>query len=158
MDVLVWNQLCQTENRMQTLESLIFFSRRRLWSLEIYRLAKFLTPIQTEGYVHISEIYIDWETIQQWIDPVTCMDWTKTFLFFIFSKLKLLLGNAEKEITAHCYQNQNKRPSLINFGSKYSLYRTWISTWVLLFYYCISNSLPREKTSLTKYKFFSLKK
>ena len=43
---------------MQTLESLIFFSRRRLSSLGIYRLAKFLTPIQTEGYVHISEIYI----------------------------------------------------------------------------------------------------
>ena len=79
MDVLAWIQLCQTENRMHALESLIFFSRRRLWSLGIYRLAKFLTPIQTEGYVNISEIYIVCETIQQWVDPVTCMGWTKTF-------------------------------------------------------------------------------
>ena len=56
---------------------------------------------------------------------------SKCFSFF-FTKLKVLLWNLRKI---------NNNPLLSKSRSK----SQWISIWVLVFNYCISNDLPQEK-------------
>ena len=41
---------------MQTSESFFFFSEGGLWSLEVNRLAKFLTLIQTDFFQYLSRL------------------------------------------------------------------------------------------------------
>ena len=77
-----------------------------------------------------------------WGDPKICF--TNAFVFFQIEGTSKIY---QKE-TIHWYQNLHQNTNL-SFSISVDLLRLQdrcISTSMLMFYYCMSNNLPREKT------------
>ena len=132
---------------MQTLEIFFqFFSQNSREVLEIYMLAKSLTPILTEFFQFLSRLctYLSGIHSLKHNSAVSrsgqLHEVNKTFFptnNFNFSKLEVLLSKSTLKYLICCQVFWVKVRRLRNKCT---------SILALVFYYCISNNLSREKT------------